>query len=162
MGPKGPFFLFAEVKGLLNKIFKAKKELIRSDEIMMGEKVVKIPKLTVAKMKEIIRTVENLPGMAIQVLLAPREELHAYVVAAFDLASDEIVKVVAILADLDEKYVAEKVGINEIIEFVKRTIEYNDLSQTVKNVKSLLMPKAATKEAEPSTTGSPKSPSNSE
>lgn len=146
------------------KFLKAKKNLIRPDECMMGEKVVKIPKLTVAKMKEIIRVTENLPGMIIQILLAPREDLHAYVVAAFDLASDEIVKVVAILADLDEKYVAEKVGINEIIEFVKRTLEYNDLSQTVKNVKSLLMPKAATEteKAEPSTTGSQKSPSNLE
>src|SRR5690606_40954170 len=53
-----PSFLFMEVNGLF-QFLKAKKSMIRPDECMMGEKVVKIPKLTVAKMKEIIRVTED-------------------------------------------------------------------------------------------------------
>src|SRR5690606_24157225 len=144
-----------EVNGLF-QFLKAKKSMIRPDECMMGEKVVKIPKLTVAKMKEIIRVTENLPGMIIQILLAPREDLHAYVVAAFDLASHEIVMAVASFADLDEKYVPGKVSINELIAFVKLALEYNALCQAVQNVNRLLMPEAATEteKAEPLPAGS--------
>lgn len=116
---------------------KFREKILRNDEMYLGDKKVKIKKLVPAKWKLLFDSVDTLPGLIIQVA-TERENFYMVVLQAIDMAMDEIVKVVSILTDIDEDYINNHVGLDELVEFITRTVNVNRLDQTVKNVKSLL------------------------
>ncbi|MFZ7945660.1 hypothetical protein [Neobacillus sp. 19] len=121
-------------------LFKRKSNItaLSEHEIMLGEQRVKIEKLTIAKWRELFTTVDKLPGLIVQVLSAPQEDFYPYVIAALDMAFDEIAQIVAVLTGLDADYITNNVGVDELIEYITKTITLNRLDAVAKNVKSLL------------------------
>jgi hypothetical protein len=111
---------------------------LSENEMYLGDKRVKIEKLTIAKWRQLFETVDKLPGLVIQILTAPQDDFYAYVLSALDIAFDEVAQVVAILTGLEVDYIVEHVGIDELFEYLARTVKRNRLDSVVKNVKSLL------------------------
>lgn len=112
------------------------------NEMKLGDKRVKINKLTPNKWRDLFGTVDKLPGIIVQIITAPQEDFYAYVINGLDIALDEIISIVSVLAEIDEEYVRNNVGVDELFEYLARTVKKNRLDQVVKNVKSLL-PKAS-------------------
>ncbi|MCY7439446.1 hypothetical protein [Bacillus altitudinis] len=114
-----------------------------SSELTLGDKTVQIPKLTPVKWKALFEVVDRLPHLFITVLsTSGQEDFASTLVAAAKLAMDEVAKIVAVLSGLDEDYILENVGTDEIIDFLIAVVEKNRLQSVAKNLKSLL-PKAA-------------------
>ncbi|MEH7651771.1 hypothetical protein [Bacillus safensis] len=115
-----------------------------SSELTLGDKAVQIPKLTPVKWKALFEVVDRLPHLFITVLsTSGQEDFASTLVAAAKLAMDEVAKIVAVLSGLDEDYILENVGTDEIVEFLIAVVEKNRLQSVAKNLKSLL-PKAPT------------------
>jgi len=126
-------FLVPEVEPL------RKEDLLQENEMYLHEKRVEIAKLTPVKWKKLFGTVDTLPGLIVQVVVSSgTDNYFATILQALDLALDEVILVVALLAEVDEHYINENVGLDEILEYLKRTVELNRLDTAVKNVKSLL------------------------
>lgn len=121
----------------MRKLF-TKITALSENEMYLGDKRVKIEKLTIAKWRQLFETVDKLPGLVIQILTAPQDDFYAYVLSALDIAFDEVAQVVAILTGLDVEYIVEHVGVDELFEYLARTVKRNRLDSVVKNVKSLL------------------------
>ncbi|WP_350303558.1 hypothetical protein [Bacillus pumilus] len=114
-----------------------------SSELTLGDKTVQVPKLTPVKWKELFEVVDRLPHLFFTVLSTNgQDDFVATLVAAINLAMDEVVKVVAVLSGLDKDYVHENVGTDEIVEFLIAVVEKNRLQSVAKNLRSLL-PKVA-------------------
>lgn len=112
---------------------------MKSENYMyLHEKRVEIPKLTPDKWKQLFERLDLLPGLIVQVFLAPKDEFYSTVLSVCHLALDEVTEIVAVLSNLDEEYLRKNVGLNEIVEFLIKTIKRNRLDETVKNLKSLL------------------------
>jgi hypothetical protein len=124
-------------------VFKRKSNItsLAEHEMFLGEKRVKIEKLTISKWRELFGTVDKLPGLIVQVLSAPQSDFYAYVITALDIAFDEIAQVVSVLSSVEAEYLTENVGVDEIFEYLAKTVKRNRLDDAVKNVKGLL-PKA--------------------
>jgi hypothetical protein len=123
--------------------WKSKITALNENEMMLGEKRVKIEKLTIAKWRQLFSTVDKLPGLIVQVLSAPADDFYSYVITALDIAFDEIAEIVAVLSGVDAEYITEHVGVDELFEYLSRTVKRNRLDDVVKNVKSLLPTKQA-------------------
>jgi hypothetical protein len=126
-------------------LFKRKSNItaLNENEMMLGEKRVKIEKLTIVKWRQLFSTVDKLPGLIVQVLSAPADDFYSYVITALDIAFDEIAEIVAVLSGVDAEYITEHVGVDELFEYLARTVKRNRLDDVVKNVKSLLPTKQA-------------------
>ncbi|UTV31951.1 hypothetical protein [Bacillus altitudinis] len=115
-----------------------------SSELTLGDKTVQVPKLTPVKWKALFEVVDRLPHLFITVLsTSGQEDFASTLVAAAKLAMDEVAKIVAVLSGLDEDYILENVGTDEIIDFLIAVVEKNRLQSVAKNLKSLL-PKVPT------------------
>lgn len=115
-----------------------------SSELTLGDKTVQVPKLTPVKWKALFEVVDHLPHLFITVLsTSGQEDFASTLVAAAKLAMDEVAKIVAVLSGLDEDYILENVGTDEIIDFLIAVVEKNRLQSVAKNLKSLL-PKVPT------------------
>lgn len=117
---------------------KLKITALNENEMYLGDKRVRIEKLTIVKWRQLFEAVDKLPGLIVQVLTAPQENFYAYVLTAFNLALDEVAHVVAVLSGIDYDYILENVGIDEQIEYLARTVKRNRLDSVAKNVQSLL------------------------
>jgi hypothetical protein len=120
---------------LFNKL---KLNLLNENQMYLHEKKVEIPKLTPERWKKLFEKVDMLPGIIVQVLLAPKKDFYSTVLTAIDLMIDELVEVVAILTEIDAEYIKKNVGIDELIEFLTKTVRKNKLAGMVKNLQSLL------------------------
>jgi ethanolamine utilization protein EutA (predicted chaperonin) len=107
----------------------------------LGEKRVKIEKLTIVKWRQLFEAVDKLPGLIVQVLAAPQSDFYTYVITALDLAFDEIAQVVSVLSGVEVDYITDNVGVDELFEYLAKTVKRNRLDDVLKNAKSLL-PKA--------------------
>ncbi|QAR52031.1 hypothetical protein BAE_04145 [Bacillus aerophilus] len=115
-----------------------------SSELTLGDKTVQVPKLTPVKWKALFEVVDRLPHLFITVLsTSGQEDFASTLVAAAKLAMDEVAKIVAVLSGLDEDYILENVGTDEIVDFLIAVVEKNRLQSVAKNLKSLL-PKVPT------------------
>lgn len=115
-----------------------------SSELTLGDKTVQVPKLTPVKWKALFEVVDRLPHLFITVLsTSGQEDFASTLVAAAKLAMDEVAKIVSVLSGLDEDYILENVGTDEIVDFLISVVEKNRLQSVAKNLKSLL-PKAPT------------------
>lgn len=118
--------------------FKSKVTALNENEMVLGEQRVKIEKLTIAKWRELFAVVDKLPGLIVQVLTAPAEDFYSYVITALDISFDEIANIVSVLSGLDTEYIEKNVGIDELFEYLSRTVKRNRLDSVVKNAQSLL------------------------
>ena len=120
--------------------FKSKSNItaLGEHEMMLGEERVKIEKLTIAKWRELFAVIDKLPGLIVQILSAPQDDFYAYVVAGLDIAFDEVANIVSVLTGLDADYIENNVGVDELFEYVSKTVKRNRLEDVAKNVKSLL------------------------
>ena len=112
--------------------------LINDSQMYLHEKKVEIPKLTPVRWKQLFEKVDMLPGLIVQVLLAPKEDYYQVVVSACQLAIDEVTEIVALLSNLEVEYIQKNVGLHEIVEFLTKTVQKNKLDEIAKNLKSLL------------------------
>ena len=119
-------------------IFKSNNVALGDDEIYLGDNRVKIEKLTIVKWRELFAVVDKLPGLIVQVITAPQTDFYSYVITALDLSLDEIANIVSVLSGLDVDYVKNNVGLDEMFEYLSRTVKKNRLDTVVKNVQSLL------------------------
>lgn len=119
-------------------LFKSKVTALNEHEMILGDRRVKIEKLTIVKWRQLFEVVDKLPGLIVQVLSAPKEDFYSYVVMALDLAFDEVAKIISVLTGLDVEYIEENVGVDELVEYFAKTIKRNRLEDVAKNVKSLL------------------------
>lgn len=113
-------------------------KVLNKNEMYLHKKRVEIVKLTPAKWKQLFSTVDRLPGLIVQVVTAPKEDFYAYVLQALDLALGEVIDIVAVLTEIDRDYIENNVGVDEIFEYLQRTVKINRLDTLTKNVKSLL------------------------
>jgi hypothetical protein len=113
-------------------------QALNENEMMLGDKRVRIEKLTIAKWRQLFEVVDKLPGLIVQILTAPKDDFYAYVITALDLAFDEIALIVSVLSGLDVEYITENVGVDELFEYIAKTVKKNRLEDVVKNAKSLL------------------------
>lgn len=119
-------------------VLKSKITALNENEMYLGDKRVRIEKLTIAKWRQLFETVDKLPGLIVQILTAPQDDFYAYVISALDIAFEEVAQVVAILSGLEAEYIVEHVGIDDLFEYLARTVKKNRLDTVVKNAKSLL------------------------
>lgn len=124
----------------MEKTKRARKRMLAADECMLGGKRVRVAKLTPKKWKELVRTVERLPSLVEQLLKTTSDDFYAFLVVASEIAADEVVAVVAVLSGLDEKYLEEHAGLDEIFDYFVRVYEYNNLAKLAKNIQRLLGP----------------------
>lgn len=117
---------------------KLKNAISSENTLYLGNKKVEIKKLTPNLWKKLFETIDRLPGLIVQVILAPKEDFYSYVISAAEIAMDEIVQVVAVLSSIDEDYIKENAGLDELIDYLVKTAKKNNLQDTLKNVKSLL------------------------
>ena len=83
--------------------------------------------------------IETIPHIIMSVLAAhDSEDFTATVVVGAGLALDEAVGIVAILADVEPDFVANHADLSEISEFIRLTVEKNDLRNVVKNFRAVL------------------------
>lgn len=113
-------------------------QALNENEMMLGEKRVRIEKLTIAKWRQLFEVVDKLPGLIVQILTAPKDDFYAYVITALDIAFEEISLIVSVLSGLDVDYLNENVGVDELFEYLAKTVKKNRLEDVVKNAKSLL------------------------
>ncbi|MEI2356056.1 hypothetical protein [Mesobacillus zeae] len=117
---------------------KSKITALNENEMYLGDKRVQIEKLTIAKWRQLFDTVDKLPGLIVQILTAPQDDFYAYVLSALDIAFEEVAQIVAVLSGVDYEYIEGHVGIDELFEYLARTVKKNRLDSIAKNVKSLL------------------------
>ncbi|MDR7237117.1 hypothetical protein [Neobacillus drentensis] len=117
---------------------KFKLKMLNENQMYLHEKKVDIPKLTPERWKKLFEKVDLLPGIIVQVLLAPKKDFYSTILTAVDMMIDEVVEVVAILTEIDAEYIKKNVGIDELIEFITKTVKKNQLTGMVKNLQSLL------------------------
>lgn len=104
----------------------------------LHKKRVEIKKITPANWKTLFSTVDKLPGLVIQVFSAPAGSFYMTVIQALDIALDEIIEVVSVMTGIDKDYIANNVGLDELVEYITRMVKHNRLDSIAKNVKSLL------------------------
>lgn len=121
------------------------KRTLGNDELLLGDKKVAVKKLTPALWKKVFGAMDKLPGVAIQVFNAPKEDMAAYLLQAFDVVQEELIEIISLVSDIDADYLHNNAGMDELIEYVFLTIKKNRLDQTAKNLKGLLkQPEAET------------------
>ncbi|MDA2128659.1 hypothetical protein PDM92_21080 [Bacillus cereus] len=114
------------------------------ETLKLGEKTVRIRKVTPAEYKELMAVIGNLPNLIVQVVQAPEEERLTYIMTALDVGMDDLINVTSTLSNIDADYLTSKgVGLDEIVEYVTQMAKYNEIGKTIKNLVSLL-PKATT------------------
>lgn len=117
---------------------KLKNAVSGENQVYLGSKKVEVKKLTPNLWKKLFGTVDRLPGLIVQVILAPKEDFYSYVISAAEIAMDEVVQVVSVLSGVDEEYLKENAGLDDIVNYLVKTVKKNNLHEAIKNVKSLL------------------------
>jgi len=111
----------------------------QQDSVQLGDKSVQIPKLTPVKYKALFERIETLPAIVLRVLAdRDTDDFVATILAGANLALDEMVQLVAVLADIDAEHISAHADMNEITDFIRLTLEKNDLHRTLKNFRAVL------------------------
>lgn len=131
-------WLFSKKVGANPSRAKLFKRSLGKDEVLLGDKKADVKKLTPALWKKVFGAIDTLPGVAIQVFNAPKEDMAAYLLQAFDVVQEELIEIISLVSDIDADYLYNNAGMDELIEYVFLTIKKNRLDQTTKNLKGLL------------------------
>ncbi|PKH09863.1 hypothetical protein [Planomicrobium sp. MB-3u-38] len=125
--------------------------LTNKDVVYLGDKKAHVKKLTPALWKEVFSAIDMLPGLAFQVITAPKANLTAYLIEAFDLALEEMIEIVSKLSGIESDYLFNNAGLDELIEYVFYTVKKNRLDEVSKNIKGLLPKHQVDQPEEPET-----------
>ena len=130
----------------MSKVLSRRKEVaieyIKDDEQI--EEIVKVEKAGLGKMKKVTDTMRNivnsLPNILEELGIDDQEEflnnlsaddIVAIIPEALGIITDEIINLIAVGAELEKKYIEEKVGIDEATELILAIIEVNKLDKAV-------------------------------
>lgn len=122
----------------------AEQSMLSTDTVKLGDRKVRIRKITPKEFKDLMSVTGNIPNLIIQVMAAPQDQYAMYALAAAEACIDDLVSITSQLTQIDEDYLSDQVGMSEIVEYVTQMVKYNDLERMVKNALSLL-PKAKKK-----------------
>lgn len=114
------------------------KRLMKPNAVRLGDKAVKIEKVTPRQYKELFSVIGSIPNLLVSVMEAPKEEYAVYMLSALEVGLEDFINVVSMLTGIEEDYLYDNVGLDEITEYLVRMSEHNNLENTLKNVKSLL------------------------
>lgn len=110
-----------------------------SEYTTLAGRPVKIPKLTPAKYKALLERVEALPAIIAAIATNWNvDNAIATLLAGVERGLDEAVAIVAVLADMDAEAVEAEADLNEITDFIRLTIEKNDIQRALKNFRAVL------------------------
>jgi hypothetical protein len=129
---------------------KAKEVMQRVDTLKLGEKTVRIKKITPREYKEIFAVIGSIPNLVYNVANAPEGQYQTYLLTALDVGLDDFINVVSSLTGIEAEYLHDEVGLYDLTEYLAQMVAFNDLDKTLKNVMSLLpkLTAEATTEAE--------------
>jgi len=116
--------------------------LFKKERVQLGQKQVEIPKLTRARLKKLTEHIGTIGDFLVKLFLTPENERAVFIVAAADVAIDEIYELTSLLSDLPIEYLDEHAGIVECTEFLRLTWERNDINAVLGNVSGLIPPMA--------------------
>lgn len=111
---------------------------MKKDRVQLGNKQVEVPKLTRARLKKLTEHIGTIGDYVIKLFLTPENERAVFIVAAADVAIDEIYELTSILSDLPIEYLDEHASLAECAEYLKLTWERNDINRALGNVNSLI------------------------
>lgn len=114
------------------------KKILSKDTILLGNKKAEVKKLTPAIWKKVFGALDNIPGLILSLLQAPKQDLPAYLIQAFDMSLEEMLDIISVVSGIDKKYLHDNAGLDELVEYIYLTIKKNRIDQTAKNLKSLL------------------------
>jgi hypothetical protein len=106
--------------------------------VKMGNKKVRIEKITFEKWVLLREVLDIIPGLVMQVWLSRGEHFYKSVYAAIDVAFEEIIQVISVLSGIDEEYLKKNAGIDEVFNYFVKTAHKNDFFKIIKNGQSLL------------------------
>ncbi len=115
---------------------------MKKDRAQLGNKQIEVPKLTRARLKKLTDHIGTIGDYLVKLFLTPEHERAVFIVAALDVAIDEIYELTSLLSDLPIEYLDEHAGIAECTEFLKMTWEINDINRALGNVSGLIPPMA--------------------
>lgn len=115
---------------------------MKKDRVQLGRKQVEVPKLTRARLKKLTEHIGTIGEYLVKLFLTPENDRAVFIVAAADVAIDEIYELTALLSDLPIEYLDEQASLAECTEFLKLTWEKNDINAALGNVSGLIPPMA--------------------
>lgn len=116
--------------------------LAKKEKVRLGNKFVEVPKLTRTRLKKLTDHIGTIGDYLVKLFMTPENDRAVYIVAAADVAIDEIYELTSILSDLPLEYLDEHASIAECAEFLRLTWERNDMNEALKNFGSLIPPVA--------------------
>lgn len=116
----------------------ALKSIFMKNFVTLGKKKAEIRKLTPADWKLVFGSFDKLPSLIVTIMQAPKEQQSVYLVEGIDLALDEVIEITSKLTGIEEDYLTNQVGLDELVEYFALTIKKNRLDTLPKNLKSLL------------------------
>lgn len=115
---------------------------LKKDRVQLGKKQIEVPKLTRARLKKLTDHIGTIGDYLIKLFLTPENERAVFIVAAADVAIDEIYELTSILSDLPIEYLDEYASFAECTEFLRLTWERNDINTALGNLNGLIPPMA--------------------
>lgn len=117
-------------------------QFLKKDRVQLGQKQVEIPKLTRTRLKKLTDHIGTIGDYLVKLFLTPENERAIFIVAAADVAIDEIYELTALLSDLPIEYLDDEASFAECTEFLRQTWEKNDINKALGNVSGLIPPMA--------------------
>lgn len=116
-----------------------KQTMTATDHVYFGDKRVEIPRLSVGKWETMIERIETLPQNIVAMFAARDTEMFWPTVnVGVRLAMEEIVTLVAVLADITEDEVREA-DLIQLHDFIKLTVERNNLDEAAKKYRTAVL-----------------------
>jgi len=116
--------------------------LMHKDRVWLGKKQVEIPKLTRTRLKKLTEHIGTIGDFLVKLFLTPENERAVFIVAAADVAIDEIYELTSLLSDIPIEYLDEHASIAECTNFLRLTWERNDMNAALGNLSGLIPPVA--------------------
>lgn len=106
--------------------------------VLLGDRPVKVRKVTIKQWRELFSVVGTLPQMLVSVMTAPADNRISYLLAVIESAIDDVVNVVAVLTDLEPAWINENVSPDELMAYFVAVARVNDFGGLLKNVQGAL------------------------
>lgn len=117
---------------------KGMESLKQRGKLYIGAKPVEVKKITIAQWKQLFGTIEALPQLILDVMMAPQEDRAAYFIVAAERSFDEVTNIISILTGLDADYIEQHADLSQLLEYVTQMAKVNDFSDIAKNIKRVL------------------------
>ncbi|AXF40879.1 tail assembly protein [Paenibacillus phage Unity] len=109
-----------------------KKAMRRTDVVKLGKHQVKIAKITPAKWRPLVESIQVLPQLIANVAFAPPDDFAVYALQASEVALDDLLLTVSILSGIDVEELENEAGIDEIVDYIVHVYEHNNIDDIVK------------------------------